>query len=443
MNELPERNLSSAWYLVGILMLAQTCSFIDRMIMGLMVGPIRQSFGISDTQFSLLAGLAFSLFYSLMGLPLARIADRGNRRKLIMICISLWSVMTALCGLARGFWTLFLARVGVGVGEAALSPAAYSMISDAFPKKTLGLATSVYTMGVTFGSGLAYMLGGVVIGWASTVGTITLPGFGELEGWRLTFMIVGVPGLIVALMLSTVKEPDRAAGQGVVAIPLREVVEFISDRRRAMGCHIIGVAVFIMVVFGINIWGPTYLIRTFGFTPADAGMKFGTIMMVLGTAGLLAGGTIADAWFARGRNNAYPLVILISGLCMLPFVLGLGWVTEAGLGLFCLAGATFFSAFQGGIAAGTLQLMTPGPMRAQVAALYFLLANLIGIGLGPTVVALLTDFVFANDAAIGQSLALSAAILIPIACALIWIALPAIDEAIESNMTQPAPREDA
>jgi MFS family permease len=210
-----------------------------------------------------------------------------------------------------------------------------------------------------------------------------------------------------------------------------------------MGCHIIGVAVFIMVVFGINIWGPTYLIRTFGFTPADAGMKFGTIMMVLGTAGLLAGGTIADAWFARGRNNAYPLVILISGLCMLPFVLGLGWVTEAGLGLFCLAGATFFSAFQGGIAAGTLQLMTPGPMRAQVAALYFLLANLIGIGLGPTVVALLTDFVFANDAAIGQSLALSAAILIPIACALIWIALPAIDEAIESNMTQPAPREDA
>ena len=157
--------------------------------------------------------------------------------------------------------------------------------------------------------------------------------FGELEGWRLTFMIVGIPGLLIALMLSTVKEPARPAGEGLVAIPLREVMQFITDRRRAMGCHIIGVAVFIMVVFGINIWGPTYLIRTFGFTPADAGMKFGTIMMVLGTAGLLAGGTIADAWFARGRNNAYPLVILISGLCMLPFVLGLGWVTEAGLGL--------------------------------------------------------------------------------------------------------------
>lgn len=438
MNEQSDYSINSAWYLVGVLMLAQTCSFIDRMIMGLMVGPIRQSFGISDTQFSLLAGLAFSLFYSLMGLPLARIADRGNRRKLIMVCISLWSVMTALCGLARGFWTLFLARVGVGVGEAALSPAAYSMITDAFPNKTLGLATSVYTMGVTFGSGLAYMLGGVVIGWASTVGTFHIPIVGELEGWRLTFMIVGIPGLVITLLLGTVKEPARPSGQVGVAVPLREVLQFISDRRRAIGCHIIGVAIFIMVVFGINIWGPTYLIRTFDFSPADAGMSFGIIMMALGTAGLLAGGTIADAWFARGRRNAYPLVILISGLCMLPFVLGMGWVEQANLGLICLAGATFFSAFQGGIAAGTLQLMTPGPMRAQVAALYFLLANLIGIGLGPTVVAVLTDFVFANDAAIGQSLALSAAILIPLACTLIWIALPAIDEAVERNSSQSA-----
>jgi MFS family permease len=436
MTDAAEQRLNSAWYLVGVLMLAQTCSFIDRMIMGLMVGPIRQSFGISDTQFSLLAGLAFSLFYSLMGLPLARIADRGNRRKLIMICISLWSVMTALCGFAKGFWTLFLARVGVGVGEAALSPAAYSMITDAFPKKTLGLATSVYTMGVTFGSGLAYMLGGAVIGWASSIGSISLPGLGALEGWRLTFMIVGIPGLLVALLLATVKEPPRPAGQTSEAIPLGQVFRFVSERRRAMGCHIIGVAIFIMVVFGINIWGPTYLIRTFGFSPADAGLSFGTIMMVLGTAGLLAGGAIADAWFARGRKNAYSTVILISGLCMLPFVLGLGWATEANLGLICLGGATFFSAFQGGIAAGTLQLMTPGPMRAQVAALYFLLANLIGIGLGPTVVALLTDFVFADDAAIGKSLALSAALLIPVASALIWAGLPAIGEAIQRNMAE-------
>ena len=438
MTQTQTSNINAGWYLVAILMLAQTCSFIDRMIMGLMVGPIRESFGISDTQFSLLAGLAFSLFYSLMGLPLARIADRGNRKKLIMICISLWSVMTALCGLAKGFWTLFLARVGVGVGEAALSPAAYSMISDAFPKKSLGLATSVYTMGVTLGSGLAYMVGGLVIGWASSIDSVSIPGLGPLEGWRLTFMIVGLPGLLIAALLSTVKEPARSVGQIARAVPLREVTQFIAERRRAMGGHIIGVSILIMVVFGINIWGPTYLIRTFDYSPQEAGLSFGMIMMLLGTAGLLSGGAISDWWFSRGKRNAYPTVILISGLCMLPFVLGMGFVQAPTLGLICLAGATFFSAFQGGIAAGTLQLMTPGPMRAQVAALYFLLANLIGIGLGPTVVAVMTDFVFANDAAIGKSLALSAAVLVPLASLFITISLPAIDRAVEENIASEA-----
>ena len=167
--------LGYAWYVVFVLLIAQTFSFLDRMIMGLLVGPIRETFQISDTQFSLLAGLAFSLFYAVMGLPLARIADSKSRRNLIAAGIAVWSVMTALCGLARGYWSLFLARVGVGVGEATLAPGAYSMITDYFPKSILARALSVYMVGVTLGSGFAYMLGGAVVAYVEGMDQLVLP----------------------------------------------------------------------------------------------------------------------------------------------------------------------------------------------------------------------------------------------------------------------------
>ena len=197
------------WYVVIVLMLAQTFSFIDRMIMGLLVQPIRTAFDISDTQFSLLAGFAFAVFYAVMGIPLARIADAHSRRGLIAAGIALWSVMTALCGLAKSYWWLFLARVGVGVGEAALSPAAYSLINDYFSKASLARALSVYTIGITLGSGLAYMVGGQVIAWAESVGEVDFGMLGFLEGWQLTFLMVGVPGLLVAGLMFTIKEPAR------------------------------------------------------------------------------------------------------------------------------------------------------------------------------------------------------------------------------------------
>ena len=172
---IPGSSATYRWYVIMVLLLAQMFSFLDRMIMGLLVGPIRESFAISDTQYSLLAGLAFSLFYAVMGIPLARIADSRNRRNLITWGIAVWSLMTAVCGLARNFWTLFFARVGVGVGEAALGPAAYSMITDYFPKSTLARALSVYMLGVTLGSGFAYMLGGAVVAYVQTLETVSLP----------------------------------------------------------------------------------------------------------------------------------------------------------------------------------------------------------------------------------------------------------------------------
>ncbi|MEZ5557832.1 MAG: MFS transporter [Pseudomonadales bacterium] len=433
-----------AWYVVAVLLLAQTFSFLDRMIMGLLVGPIRESFQISDTQYSLLAGFAFSLFYAVMGLPLARIADARSRRNLIVVGITVWSAMTALCGAARSFWSLFLARVGVGVGEATLSPAAFSMITDYFPKHQLARALSVYTLGVTFGSGMAYMLGGAVVAYVSGLGEIQAPVLGAMYGWQLTFLIVGLPGLLIALlMLITVREPTRkgiaAAGDQLVSVP--EAARFVWTRRQAYGSHILGISLFIMVVYALNLWGPTYFIRTFAYAPADAGWTFGLIMIFAGSAGLLLAGTVADRWLARGVQDAYIRTIVISIGGLLPCAVALGFVSTPMMGIVAMFLAVFFSAFQGGIAAGALQLMTPNRLRGQVSALYFLVANLIGLGLGPTLVAACTDFVFASDAAIGKSIALSAAVLCPLSLLILLRGLPAMRVLLaeQRDAEQPAP----
>ena len=427
-----------AWYVVAVLLVAQIFAFLDRMIMGLLVGPVRETFQISDTQYSLLAGLAFSLFYAIMGLPLARIADSRSRRNLIVAGIAVWSAMTAFCGLAKNFWSLFLARVGVGVGEAALGPAAYSMISDYFPKSLLARALSVYMIGVTLGSGFAYILGGAVVALVEGMDAIEVPVLGQMHGWQLTFFIVGLPGLLVALwMRLTVREPARK-GLGTDpagSIPLREVVAYIVARRAAYGYHIFGVSIYIMVVYALNLWGPTYFIRTFDYGRAEAGLVFGVLMILAGTAGLLVAGFGADRWFARGRLDAYPRTILISMICMIPSAGMLGIVTSDILGIVFMSIAVFLSAVQGGIAGGTLQLMSPNRMRGQIMAVYLLVGNLIGLGLGPTVVAATTDYVFGYDAAVGKSIALCAVVICPIGAAILWRGLGPVRRQIEERQS--------
>jgi MFS family permease len=422
-------SLTYAWYVVVVLLIAQAFSFLDRMIMGLLVGPIRESFQISDTQYSLLAGLAFSLFYAIMGLPLARIADRGSRRNLIVVGIAVWSFMTAACGLAKGYWSLFVARIGVGIGEATLGPAAYSMIADYFPKSVLGRALSVYMIGVTLGSGFAYMLGGAVVGYVEGMDTIMMPVVGEIEGWQLTFFVVGLPGLLVSLlMLTTVREPARTGIVAPEAVPVSEVADYLWQRRRAYGGHIFGISIFIMVVYSLNLWGPTYFIRTFGYTRPEAGWVFGLVMIGAGTAGLLLAGSLSDRLVSKGIHDAYVKIILFSMVAMIPSAAALAFLESDLLAIVFMSLAVFFSAFQGGLAGGTLQLMTPNRMRGQIMAVYGLSSNLIGLGLGPTVIAMTTDYVFGYDEAIGKSIALCAVILCPVGALILWRSLPTISK---------------
>src|SRR6185436_764223 len=204
-------NPAYAWFVVIVLTLAYTCSFIDRQILTLLIEPIRRDLHISDTQVSLLGGLAFSIFYTTLGIPIARLADQTHRRNLMAAGLAFWSLMTAACGLARSFWGLFAARVGVGVGEAALSPAAFSLLADYFPPRKVALAVSVYSMGLYFGAGLALMIGGSVVKAVSSAPMHDLPVVGEVFSWQLTFFIVAALSLPVLLLMSLIRGPMRRA----------------------------------------------------------------------------------------------------------------------------------------------------------------------------------------------------------------------------------------
>lgn len=395
-----------AWGTLGVLVLAYTVSFVDRTILSLLIPAIQADLAISDTQASLLAGFAFAVFYTVMGIPLGRLADRWHRRNLIGLGITVWCLMTAACGLARNFWQLFFARVGVGVGEAALSPAAYSMIADLFPRHLLGRAIAVYSVGLPVGSGLALLIGGVVIGWVADLPPVVLPGVGTLAPWQLTFLLVGLPGLLVAGLVMLVREPprrDRVAEPGTSAAP--GLLAFLGRNRRVLLHHFGGLSLLVVVVYGSTAWIPTFFMRSHGWDAADIGLAYGLVFITCGTAGLLAGGQLADYWWRRGRLDGHLRVVLLSVAGMTPCFAAMALVPSPAVALGLLAAATFLSSLHGGVAGAALQLFTPNELRGQMTAVYFFIANLVGLGLGPTAVALITDVVFADQQAIGASIA--------------------------------------
>ncbi len=415
--------LRQAWYALSVLVLAYIFSFVDRTILTLMVDPIRRSLQISDVQISLLHGFAFAIFYTVLGIPIARMADRRSRIGIITVGVVIWSAMTALCGTAKGFTQLFLARIGVGVGEAALSPAAYSMLADYFPPTRLTQALSIYTASAYLGGGLALIAGGTLI---AMVPPMTVPIIGHVEPWQAVFFIVGLPGLLVALLLRTVREParlgvpaDRRPGDGV---PLRDVFRHIADRRGAYGLLIGSVIAHSLMWNGVVAWVPTFMIRTFGLSPGTVGLWAGISLAVGGSAGIVAGGTVS-AWLRRrGRQDANHIVLLFASVLAVPFGCTMTLVDSPALSiplyfLFLLCTSSPY----GGIVAA-LQEISPNQIRAQVSALYQLGLNLAGIGLGPTVVALMTEHLFGGDMGLRYAIAVIVAIGAPIAGLLAWFA---------------------
>ena len=393
-----------AWVTVVILMVAYVLSFVDRQILNLLVEPIRRDLAINDTQMSLLMGLSFALFYTVCGIPLGRVADTRSRRGLIAVGILFWSAATAACGMAKMYWQFLLCRIGVGVGEAALSPAAYSLIADSFPAERRATAISVYSMGVYLGSGLAFLVGGLVIQFASAQGDVTLPLLGEVRPWQLIFLILGVAGVFFTLLMLAIKEPVRRGVGAGVAVPLSEVGRYIRANRRTVLLHNFGFAGLAFAGYGSAAWIPTFYIRTYGWDAGQVGIVYGSIVAVFGCLGIVFGGRLADWMAKRGRSDANMRVGLFSALGALPMVVLFPLMDTAFWASVLMAPTVFFLSMPFGVAPAAIQEIMPNSMRGQASAIYLFVITLIGLGIGPTAVALVTDFVFADDAALRYSL---------------------------------------
>ena len=406
---------SVAWYTVILCMIAYVLSFVDRQIIALLIEPIQADLQISDTQFSLLTGLAFSLFYATMGLPIARWADVGSRPFIISAGIVVWSFATALCGVTRTFWQLFLARMGVGVGEAALSPAAYSIITDSFPKSRLGLALGVYSIGVFLGSGLAFLVGGTVIDVVEGMGGLTLPVIGDVRPWQATFFIVGAPGIIIGLVFYlTVRDPARTgldpSGANPRGFTISQVMDYIRGHKATFTAHYLGFGLLSLAMFALLTWAPAWMIRVYEMSAREVGIYLGFTVLIANSAGTLFSGWLTDWFTRRGHNNAPLRSGIVGGLGVIVPAALFSSMPSFGWSLTLLAVAFFFASFPVATSATGLQIMAPNQMRAQVTALFFLAMNLFGITGGSTLVALATDFIFRDPLAVGYSMSMTCAI---------------------------------
>ena len=422
------------WLVVAILFTGYCFSAIDARVLTLMVEPIQRDLGLSDFEISLLQGFAFSLLYSIAALPIGRFVDRTKRRATLIVWgVIFWSAMTAACGFTSSFIGLFLARVGVGVGEATLSPTAYSLISDYFERRRRALAISFYAIGYPIGGGLALLIGGWLLARFTKTGGATLPWLGSFEPWQMVFLCVAAPGILVAAMMMTIREPARQelAANLSVQSSLREGFDYISERWALFGSLIGSLSLIALLAIGTALWFPTFLIRSYGMSPAEVGMSYGIVMLVCGTIGTLAGGWFAGRLMQSGRADANMRVVLIATLLKgVPLVIA-PLMPTAFWSLFMMAIGTLIGQASQGVMLTAIQDVTPNQLRGQVTAISLLFVNLVGMGLGASVIAAITDFGFGDQAALGYSIAIAGAVVLPLIIGLLLVALPHYRRAIE------------
>jgi MFS family permease len=424
------------WYSVFMLSLVAMLAQIDRGVISLVVEPMKRDLGLSDTEVSLLIGFAFTFFYAMVGPPIARIADRGVRKKVIAVSLSVWSVGTALCGLAQSFWSFFFARAVVGGAESGSSPASLSMIADVVPRHRLPRAFAIYNSGVMGGMALSLVLGGLLLGLLADVPPLRLPGIGVIHNWHLVFMILGLPGLLVAaLVLLTVPEPPRKSGHRPGGYPLREVFGFVRGNSAMHLPLLLGVLLMSMQTFGQSAWLPAFYERTYGWGPDVAGPMLGMTSLGSALIGLFAGAQFAE-WLGKRRDDANMWVLFLAQILSLPFVVIAPLMPNPWLALTFMAAGGVFAGMGGAAYNAALQLATPNQMRGQINALYLFTIAAIGGGLGPLLVALLTDFVAQSEASLRYVLVGFRLLLGPLDAFLIWKAIAPYGRAYRQRIVE-------
>lgn len=376
------------WTIIVMLMFASLVSYLDRQILNLLVDPIRHDLQISDAQIGLLQGFGFSVFYSLAGLWFGGLVDRHNRLRIVAIAIVLWSATTIYCGFANSFMQLFIGRVGVAVGEAALMPAAYSMISDLFHPHRRGRAAGVFGTGMAMGNGLSMMVSSLFVAWLDGPTIAAMPDFLPHVQWKLVFIAVGLVGMPVALMLLLIREPKRmgATISGQSSIP--DVLRFVAANKAAFAGLLCSSAALLSIGNGLSAWAPTIMIRQFGETPVDAGFAYGLSTLAGGVAGPLLMGWLSDRLAMNGKGAARMRTYLIGGPLS---AAGAMMVALAAGPAMLLAGNVVVMLCVHGFAMllyTATQDISPVSMRGKVVAVTGVFINVVGLAMGPLLVAL-------------------------------------------------------
>jgi len=408
------RSDAYAWWVVAVLCIGSVVSMLDRQVVNMLVEPVKADLGISDTQISLLQGFAFALFYAAMAIPIGRLADTANRRDVILWGAVLFSLATASGGLAATFLALFLSRMAVGVGEATLQPAGFSMLGDYFPRDRLGRAIGLL-IGTTYvGSGVALIVIGGLLDLLGRHDDIVVPVLGPLADWQAAFIVSGLLSLVFAALMLTVREPPRQGRPAVrePAASLGELWGFLSDHRALMIPVMLGMPLLAASQFGLNAWAPTFFIRSYGWSAAEIGPLLGLMLMTLSPLGVLAGGWFVDRAVRSGSDAGYLKVPALSALASAPFVLLFPLAPDGATALALMAPVLFFGAMPFAAGSASIVSLAPNRMRAQLTAINLLIANLVGAGVGPWAVAAFTDGVLGDPARLNISISVVATALL-------------------------------
>jgi MFS family permease len=404
--------LRYAWYVAIVFAMFFALSFTDRQVIGVLVAPLKADLMLTDVQIGLVGGLSFVVFFVCFGLPLGRLSDTHNRKWLIVCGVIVWCTATMLCGFATRFWQLLVLRMGVGLGEAALGPCAYSILADIFPRNRLGSALSVCTMAGALGMGLAYSGGAALLHWATDAagphGTLSVPILGDLAPWRIVFLGVGFPGLALSALLLTIREPVRQTLDArAVAASLSSVIKYVRLNWRTFVTHNVGMGCISITGYTASFWDIAFFERTYKWPAAESGRLYGLLAMVGAIVGALAGGWAADRLTSRRGRDAKLLVLGVTAALCIPIRLMYPLMPSRELALSLAFVAVALVSAPYGVAAAALQIMVPSRMRGQLTAAYFFVQSLIGLGIGPTMVGLLTDHAFGDPQLLRYSLVIT------------------------------------
>lgn len=420
-----ETEYSAPFRLLIILTLTFSVGHIDRQILNLLVQPIKARFHASDIEIGMLQGVAFSVPYLIMSPLFGRWVDVARRKTIILGCVGVWSVFTALCGFCTSFVQLFAARAAVGVAEAGLTPAAYSMMGDAFDDKKLGRAMSIYNMGPYLGGGMALLLGGLIINGLAELQGKGVPLLSTLEPWQATFLLTGLLSLVCLLLMTLVPEPRRAGAHGAEPLLLKDAVGlFVSDRRFYGGFYA-GMGLAILPIYSFPAWMPALLIRQYHLSIAHVGLTYGAITLLCGSLGVLTGPSVSNWFRHRNHIDAHLRVAVVAATGLIGCCIALALRTGPTM-VFVIGGvASFFYSLPTAPAATAVQVVTPGRARGMATSIYVVVATIAGLAVAPLLIAFVTDKIFADEVRVGDSLALVGGVAALCSATIVWRTLPA------------------